>query len=80
MVDANKLRARLAENVRFLAKERGIAINALADSIGVSRGTLHYMVTCQTAATIDTLAKVAGGLDVDPAELLKKPKQPSVGE
>lgn len=71
-MDAKRLRARLAENVRVLAEERGISINALADSIGVSRGTLHYMVTCQTAATIDTLAKVAGGLGVDPVELLRK--------
>lgn len=72
-MDATKLRARLAQNVRVLAEERGISINTLADTIGMSRGTLHYLVTCQTAATVDTIAKVAGGLGVDPVELLREP-------
>lgn len=71
-MDATKLRQRVAKNVRAFAEKRGIGLNALADSIGMSRGTLHYLATGQTAATIDTLAKVARGLDVDPVELFRK--------
>lgn len=71
-MDAIKLRERLAKNVRALAEKRGIGLNALADDIGMSRGTIHYLVTSQTAVTIDTIARVAGGLGVDPSELLRK--------
>jgi transcriptional regulator with XRE-family HTH domain len=71
-VDAIKLRERLAKNVRAAAKKRGTSLNALADEIGMSRGTIHYIVTSQVATTVDTIARVAGGLGVDPAELLRK--------
>lgn len=65
-----ELRRVLARNIRVFAQERGIGLNALADEAGISRGTIHYLTTSQTAATVDTLQKVADGLGVKASELL----------
>ncbi len=62
----------IARNIRSLAKERGIGLNALADEAGISRGTIHYLTTSRTSATVDTLQRVADGLGVKAADLLRE--------
>jgi len=47
-----------------------MTINALADFSGVSRSHLHAVLACERAASVDWLEKIAGTLQVPPAELI----------
>jgi transcriptional regulator with XRE-family HTH domain len=69
-VQPQELRELLAENIRVLAAERGLALNALADFAGVSRAQLFAVLAGTTGPTIDWLAKLAAALEVEPWRLL----------
>lgn len=64
------LRALVAGNVRKLAKQRGVAINSLADFAGVSRAQLYDVLAGRKGASLDWIAKLAVALDVAPWQLL----------
>jgi DNA-binding phage protein len=74
-VDAQELRAVVAENIRRAAAERGSALDALADFAGVSRAQVYAVLAATTSPTLDWLAKVATALDVEVWRLLA----PSLG-
>lgn len=73
-VEPDELRARLAGRIRELAKRKKLRLTELADRAGVSRGHLWAVLGGEKAATIDYLCRIAKVLEVDPAELLRRPK------
>ena len=69
------LRQLLAANVRALAEAKGVSLNKLADLAGISRPTMHFLLTARSSVGIDTIAKLADALDLHPAVLLR-PTEP----
>lgn len=64
-------RALLGRNVKELRTMRGMAQEVLAANLGMSRTYLSSVERGHKAATIDTIAKLAEGLDVPIARLLE---------
>ena len=72
-MDARRLREVLAANIRAVARERGVPLNAVADFAGVARSQLYSVLAGEKSATTDWLAKVANALEVEPWRLLVPP-------
>ena len=75
-VTPEELRDRLAQRIREHAKRKGITLTDLADRAGVSQAAFWSSMSGKTGPSIDYVAKVAAALDIDPGELLKKPRKP----
>ena len=73
-VGAADLGRRVAENLRQRRKARGMSLDDLARSSGVSRAALSQIETCKSNPTVGVLWKVAVGLGVPFAELLGAPR------
>lgn len=71
---AADLGRRVAENLRHKRKARGMSLDDLAKSSGVSRAALSQVETCKTNPTVGLLWKIAVGLGVPFADLLGQPK------
>jgi transcriptional regulator with XRE-family HTH domain len=64
------LRDVVARNIRALAKQRGMALNAVADVSGVSRSQLFNVLNAESSPSLDWMARVARALEVEPWRLL----------
>lgn len=53
---------KIAERIRFAAKEKGVSVNALLKSIGLSKNTVSSLLAGSMIAT-DSIAKIADALD-----------------
>lgn len=73
-VGAAELARRVAENLRHKRKARGMSLDDLARSSGVSRAALSQVETCKTNPTVGLLWKIAVGLGVPFADLIGEPK------
>jgi transcriptional regulator with XRE-family HTH domain len=73
-VGAADLGRRVAENLRQRRKARGMSLDDLARSSGVSRAALSQIETCKSNPTVGVLWKVAVGLGVPFADLLGAPR------
>lgn len=73
-VGAADLARRVAENLRHKRKTRGMSLDDLARSSGVSRAALSQVETCKTNPTVGLLWKIAVGLGVPFSDLLGQPK------
>lgn len=73
-VGAAELGRRVAENLRYKRKLRGMSLDDLARASGVSRAALSQVETCKTNPTVGLLWKIAVGLGVPFADLLGQPK------
>lgn len=73
-IGAAELGRRVAENLRQKRKSRGMSLDDLAKSSGVSRAALSQVETCKTNPTVGLLWKIAVGLGVPFADLLGQPK------
>jgi transcriptional regulator with XRE-family HTH domain len=73
-VGAAELGRRVAENLRHKRKLRGMSLDDLARSSGVSRAALSQIETCKTNPTVGLLWKIAVGLGVPFADLLGQAK------
>src|SRR5271157_6493056 len=73
-VGAAELGRRVAENLRQRRKGRGLSLDDLARSSGVSRAALSQIETCKSNPTVGVLWKVAVGLAVPFAELIGAPR------
>jgi len=60
--------------IRHLAKKKGYSINLLADFAGISRGYLSTILRGKKSPTLRTIEKIAMALDVEFADLFKKPE------
>src|SRR5580658_10807756 len=69
-VGAADLGRRVAENLRQRRKARGMSLDDLARSSGVSRAALSQVETCKSNPTVGLLWKIAVGLGVPFAELI----------
>lgn len=65
------LRDILAKNMRQLRAARGMSQEALAHACGVNRTYLSAVERAERNVSIDNIARIAAGLQVDPWALLK---------
>ena len=75
---AAELGRRVADNLRQRRKARGMSLDDLARSSGVSRAALSQIETCKSNPTVGVLWKIAVGLGVPFAELLGTPRAGAV--
>jgi len=71
------IREVLALNLRRRRLAVGLSQEELAHRAEVDRTYISALERCLYAVTIDVLDRIARGLDVEPAELLVRPKQGS---
>ncbi len=70
--DSKPLRSVLADNVRRARDARGWSQEHLAERAGLTQVYISQIETSKTAASVDTIEKLAAGLDVDARELLHR--------
>jgi XRE family transcriptional regulator, regulator of sulfur utilization len=73
-VGAAELGRRVAGNLRQRRKGRGLSLDDLARSSGVSRAALSQIETCKSNPTVGVLWRIAVGLGVPFAELIGAPR------
>src|SRR5260370_9474292 len=73
-VGAAELGRRVAENLRQRRKARGLSLDDLARSWGVSRAGRSQIETCKSTPTVGVLWKSAAGLGVPFAEIIGAPR------
>lgn len=66
-----ELRKILSRNVFKRRKALGLNQEELAHRSGIDRTWVSKLETCKAGVTVDVIEKIAGGLEVDPAELLR---------
>ena len=59
----------IGQNVRSTRKAQGVSQEALADMAGIDRSHMGFIERGKKDIRISTLVKVAGALNVDPANL-----------
>lgn len=65
------LRGILAKNMRRLRAERGLSQEALAYEAGMNRTYLSAVERSERNVSIDNIARIAKGLEVEPWTLLR---------
>lgn len=65
------LRVRAANRIRVLLVRRGMSVAALARTTGVDRKHLTAILSGRSSPTLDVVARIAIGLDIDPVEILR---------
>lgn len=73
-MDPGELRQVFAANLRRLRYAKGLSQEGLAYEAGVNRSYLSRLEKGATYAGLEIIAKLAGVLGVEPAELLRRPK------
>lgn len=68
----DELHQRVASRIRELAETRGLALNHLADRAAVSRVHLYDVLAGRKSPTLKFLGKLAGTLEVDVSELVRR--------
>lgn len=76
-VEPDELRARIATRIRELAKRRKLTLSQLAADAGVSPAHLWALLGGGHAPSSDVLCKLAKVLQVDPSELVRRPRKTS---
>jgi len=65
------LRDVLAKNMRRLRATRGLSQEALAHECGINRTYLSAVERSERNVSVDNIARIANGLQVEPWKLLK---------
>ena len=65
------LRQRVGDNIRRLRLKRGLSLQGLADLCDMEKSNLVPLEQGRINMTLDTIARVAAALGVDPRELFK---------
>jgi transcriptional regulator with XRE-family HTH domain len=66
---------RFVKNAEAIRQQRGLSIQALADSIGMLRPQLSNVLSGKHSPTLDTMERIAIGLGVDVLDLLSLSEQ-----
>ena len=66
------LREVVAKNLRQLRTARGLSQEEVADRANINRNYIGMLERSEHSATVDMLEKIAGVLDVDPADLFRR--------
>ena len=66
----------LIDRIGALAKRKGLSINRLADAAGISRGYLSGVLRRIHSPSVQTVEKIAAGLEVEVWQLFK-PAEPA---
>src|SRR6476469_8431141 len=74
MTETTSLNARIADRVRELRAARGLSLDALATSSGVSRSMISLVERGESSPTAVVLEKLATGLHVPLASLFESPE------
>ena len=61
---------RFVVNAERIRNERGLSIQALADSIGMDRGQLSRILSGTNSPTLETMERIAKGLRCDVSDFL----------
>jgi transcriptional regulator with XRE-family HTH domain len=69
-----EIRAVLATNLKRYRKAADLSQEELAHRVGIDRTYVSSLERCVYAASIDLLDRVAKALDVEAADLLKRPE------
>ena len=64
--------------IKELCRDKGITLNQLAESIGISQPSISGIATGKQKPSFDTLEKLADALDIAPAELFAAPKEGAI--
>jgi transcriptional regulator with XRE-family HTH domain len=67
------LRDTFATNLRRLRHAKGLSQEELADIAGINRTYISKLETAATYAGLEIIGKLAGVLEIEPAELLLRP-------
>ena len=65
----------MGEAEQGLRRERGLSQEALADLAGVNRNYVGLLEREENAASVDVLDQLATAFEIDPIELLNRPKK-----
>jgi transcriptional regulator with XRE-family HTH domain len=71
-----EIREILAANLKRYRKAAGLNQEELAHRVGIDRTYVSSLERCVYAASIDLLDRVAKALDIEAADLLKRPIEP----
>lgn len=66
-----EIRVAFGMRVRMLRKERNVSLRQFALMIGIDKGFLVDVELGRKSPTLDTIAKIAAGLDMSLSELLE---------
>jgi transcriptional regulator with XRE-family HTH domain len=69
------LRDIFARNLRRLRHKKGLSQQELAYDAGVNRTYLSKLETARAYAGLEIIGKLASVLEVEPAEMLKRPRK-----
>ncbi|TXC89675.1 helix-turn-helix domain-containing protein [Metabacillus litoralis] len=73
----NSIQSQIAENLKNIRKLRGYSYDQLAQITGVSKGMLSQIEKGESSPTVNTLWKIANGLQVSFSSLVEE-KEPTV--
>jgi transcriptional regulator with XRE-family HTH domain len=74
-----KIREVLALNLRKFRRAKGLSQEELADRAKIDRTYISAVERSVYAASIDVVDRLARGLEVEAADLLRQPSTPSSG-
>ena len=69
------LRETVANNLRRIRQAKGLSQEELADRADVNRNYVGLIERQENSASVDVLDQLATALEIDPIELLKRPKK-----
>lgn len=64
---------RFVTNANFIREAKGLTIQALADAIGMKRPDLSVLLSGKHSPTLQTMERIAEGLNVDVVDLIAEP-------
>jgi transcriptional regulator with XRE-family HTH domain len=69
-METQRIHAQVAQNVKRLLAEKQMSAERLALEIGLSRGYIYEFLNGKKRASLETLRRIANGLDVKIKDLL----------
>ena len=66
---------RFVENVERIRTDKGLSIQSLADAIAMDRGQLSRILSGTNSPTLETMERIAKGLECDVIDFLQDSRQ-----